>query len=215
MQDGDGRHRRARAERVHRRDRGAAARRCRATRSTSRGWRGRSSLALELDEDDRRGASRRWPRRSAGTTSTRGSTTSSPRRRRRSSSAPPRSGIEVSPAGRRGRTPSETDARKEATAMPPRGVKKGSKRARQYEHIKEGAGATGPVGGRGGGDRRPDGQQGTRAARRGARVVPPLARGHLVGAPRRPALAPRAPAAAPATSSTRRPGRWGSRAARG
>jgi len=29
------------------------------------------------------------------------------------------------------------ETRKEATAMPPRGVKKGTKRARQYEHIKK------------------------------------------------------------------------------
>jgi hypothetical protein len=31
----------------------------------------------------------------------------------------------------------ESQTRKEVTAMPPRGVRKGTKRARQYEHIKQ------------------------------------------------------------------------------
>ncbi len=43
--------------------------------------------------------------------------------------------------------------------MPPRGVKKGTKRARQYEHIKQSEREAGPLGRPGRGDRRAHGQQ--------------------------------------------------------
>src|ERR1700750_2337887 len=51
----------------------------------------------------------------------------------------PRSSRSSPRACTRGSAPRRTSAeqRKEATVMPPRGVKKGSKRARQYEHVKK------------------------------------------------------------------------------
>ena len=70
--------------------------------------------------------------------------------------------------------------RRRRDVMPPRGVKKGSKRARQYEHVKD------SVLDRGGSEdeaeeiARAYRQQGTRAQRRGAGVVEAVARGHLV-----------------------------------
>ena len=50
--------------------------------------------------------------------------------------------------------------------MPPAGVKKGTKRARQYEHIKDSLEGAGPLRGQGRGDRRAHRQQGARASRR-------------------------------------------------
>ena len=50
--------------------------------------------------------------------------------------------------------------------MPPRGVKKGTKRARQYEHIKRSERRQGRIGGPRRGDRRAHGEQGTRPQRR-------------------------------------------------
>ena len=49
--------------------------------------------------------------------------------------------------------------------------KKGTKRARQYEHIKDSIVERGGVGGRGRGDRGADGEQGARAERRGEGVL--------------------------------------------
>ena len=76
--------------------------------------------------------------------------------------------------------------------MPPRGVEKGTKRARQYEHIKDAARA-GPVRGHGRGDRGAHRQQGASAARRVADGVAPLPRGHLLGPAGRATLAPEGP----------------------
>ena len=47
--------------------------------------------------------------------------------------------------------------------MPPRGVKKGTKRARQYEHVKRSEKQPGPLGAPRQGDRSPDGAKGARA----------------------------------------------------
>ena len=63
--------------------------------------------------------------------------------------------------------------------MPPAGVKKGSKRARQYEHIKDSLKEQGALRGQGGGDRRAYGQQGARAPRRVEDGVEDLDRGRL------------------------------------
>ena len=78
--------------------------------------------------------------------------------------------------------------------MPPRGVKKGTKRARQYEHVKESERKRGASRGRRRGDRGTHGQQGACAERRGGDVVGTLARGHLVRPSRRaPQPSQRAP----------------------
>ena len=78
--------------------------------------------------------------------------------------------------------------------MPPRGVKKGSKRARQYEHIKDSLLERGEVRGHGRGDRRAHRQQGARTPRRGEGVVAALARGHLVRTSGRASLPSQGPA---------------------
>ena len=72
--------------------------------------------------------------------------------------------------------------------MPPRGVKKGTKRARQYEHIKKSERASGASESSRRGDRRADRQQGARSRRRIAHAFADLGVGHLLGPPRRPAL---------------------------
>ena len=89
--------------------------------------------------------------------------------------------------------------------MPPRGVKPGSKRARQYEHIKESAKDQGASEDPARGDRRADGQQGARPRRRVAHPLPDLDERHVFLAPRRPSLrGPNGPRAARATSSTKK-----------
>ena len=98
--------------------------------------------------------------------------------------------------------------------MPPRGVKKGSKRARQYEHIKDSLEERGESE-----DKAEEIAARTvnkeRARHGEAREASRLSqRGHLVGPARRAALPPRGRAAGRGTSSTRRRARWGSRAAR-
>ena len=90
--------------------------------------------------------------------------------------------------------------------MPPRGVKKGTKRARQYEKIKRSQKR------RGSSERRAkeiaaqDRSKGAGASRRVEAALANLDPGHLVGAPRRPALGQRrAHGARPVSSSTTRP----------
>jgi hypothetical protein len=72
--------------------------------------------------------------------------------------------------------------------MPPRGVKKGTKRARQYEHIKDSEKEQGAVRVAGGGDRRTHGEQGTHTQRRVPAKITNLDAGHVFVSPRRAAL---------------------------
>ena len=84
--------------------------------------------------------------------------------------------------------------------MPPRGVKKGTKRERQYEAIKGSVKERGALGVARRGDRGAHGQQGAGARRRVAHGLAHLDAGHLLRPARRAALglerAPRAHARA-------------------
>ena len=82
----------------------------------------------------------------------------------------------------------------EVRAMPPRGTKKGTKRARQYEHIKDSLRDRGSSESTSRGDRGSHREQGARSERRGEDVVEALARGHLVGTSRRPSQPAQGPA---------------------
>ena len=99
--------------------------------------------------------------------------------------------------------------------MPPRGVKKGTKRARQYEHIKE------SVKDRGGSESRAEEIAARTVNKERARSgesragIAHLDPGHLLFAPRRSsARAGRDRGGEPATSSTTRRSSWASRGAR-
>ena len=72
--------------------------------------------------------------------------------------------------------------------MPPRGIKKDTKRARQYEHIKESAEGAGRVDRSSRGDRRAHGQQGTRSVGRVENAVAHVHAGHVLGPARWAAL---------------------------
>ena len=77
--------------------------------------------------------------------------------------------------------------------MPPRGVRKGSKWARMYEHVKESERREGRPEEQGGGDRGPDREQGAGQGGRVRRGLEHLAAGHLlvsVAADCAPATAP-------------------------
>ena len=93
-----------------------------------------------------------------------------------------------------------------ARLMPPRGVKKGTKRERQYEAIKDSREGARRLGVARRGDRGAHRQQGARPRRRVAHRLAHLDAGHLLRPPRRAAARTRAaPAGARASSSTTRP----------
>ena len=70
--------------------------------------------------------------------------------------------------------------------MPPRGVRKGSKRAREYQHIKASVKRARCLGEEGRGDRGADGQQGSGARGRVPDPVQGLAARQVAIRPRRP-----------------------------
>ena len=72
--------------------------------------------------------------------------------------------------------------------MPPRGIQKGTKRARQYEHIKQSQRRAWDESRPGRGDRRANGQQGARAFRRIGHPLANLDAGHVLVAAGRSAL---------------------------
>ena len=78
--------------------------------------------------------------------------------------------------------------------MPPRGVKKGTKRARQYEHIKDSLKEQGKSEDTRRRDRGPNRQQGACAERRGRDRVEALEDGHLVRSARWAPEQPQGPA---------------------
>ena len=216
-------HGRARAERVHRRDRGAA--RGAALQSVrprgprghdqprARARRGRppagrlERMAATVHRHDVFA----WLDQELRPPRTRGC------RERRSGHAVASTAGEVSAADGRRRHASvrRSIASKGGRQMPPRGVKKGTKRARQYEHIKDSLEQRGALGGQGRGDRGPHRQQGAGPARGGEGT--PRGSRRRTSRPGGAGVCARTGAhraGAPGTSSTRRPGRWASRAGR-
>ena len=107
---------------------------------------------------------------------------------------------------RRARVRLIRDRSEKGDDMPPRGVKKGDEASEAVRAHQGLAARAGQVGGRGRGDRRPNGEQGTCPERRGRDVVEALeediSSGRRGRAPQRPEGASRP---RPATSSTKRP----------